>query len=40
MNWRERDVTIELLKLQSWTFFFALTCFLGIYSLRRLSLWA
>jgi hypothetical protein len=33
----ERDVTIELLKLHSWTFFFALTCILGIYSLHRLS---
>jgi MFS family permease len=34
----ERDVTVELLKLHSWTFFFALTCILGMYSLHRLSL--
>jgi MFS family permease len=33
----ERDVTVELLKLRSWTFFFALACVLGIYSLHRLS---
>jgi MFS family permease len=33
----ERDVTVELLKLRSWTFFFALSCVLGIYSLHRLS---
>lgn len=34
----ESNVTIELVKLHSWTFFFALTCILGIYSLHRLSL--
>jgi MFS family permease len=33
----ERDVTIELLKLHSWTFFFAMAGILGIYSLHRLS---
>jgi MFS family permease len=33
----ERDVTVELLKLRSWTFFFALACIFGIYSLHRLS---
>jgi hypothetical protein len=30
-------VTVELLKLRSWTFFFALACVLGVYSLHRLS---
>jgi MFS family permease len=33
----ERDVTVELLKLHSWTFFFALACVFGLYSLHRLS---
>jgi MFS family permease len=32
-----RNVTIDVVKLHSWTFFFALACVLGLYSLRRLS---
>jgi MFS family permease len=33
----DQDVTVELLKFHSWTFFFAIACGLGLYSLHRLS---
>jgi MFS family permease len=31
------DVTVQVLNFQSWTFYFAITCVLGLYSLHRLS---
>jgi MFS family permease len=33
----EKDVTVQVLNFQSWTFYFAITCILGLYSLHRLS---
>jgi MFS family permease len=33
----ERDVTVQVLNFQSWTFYFGITCVLGLYSLHRLS---
>ena len=32
-----KDVTVQVLNFQSWTFYFAITCVLGLYSLHRLS---
>lgn len=32
-----QDVTVQVLNFQSWTFFFAIACALGLYSLHRLS---
>jgi MFS family permease len=31
------DVTVQVLKFQSWTFFFGIACLIGLYSLHRLS---
>ncbi len=38
-NWTdgEKNVTVQVLNFQSWTFFFGITCVLGLYSLHRLS---
>jgi MFS family permease len=33
----EKDVTVQVLNFQSWTFYFGITCLLGLYSLHRLS---
>jgi MFS family permease len=33
----QKDVTVQVLNFHSWTFFFGLTCMLGLYSLHRLS---
>jgi hypothetical protein len=33
----EKDVTVQVLNCQSWTFYFAITSVLGLYSLHRLS---
>jgi MFS family permease len=33
----EKDVTVQVLNFQSWTFFFGIACVLGLYSLHRLS---
>jgi MFS family permease len=33
----EKDVTVQVLNFQSWTFYFGITCILGLYSLHRLS---
>jgi MFS family permease len=33
-----QKVTVQVLNLHSWTFFFAMACVLGLYSLHRLSL--
>jgi MFS family permease len=33
----EKDVTVQVLNFQSWTFYFGITCVLGLYSLHRLS---
>jgi hypothetical protein len=33
----EKDVTVQVLDFQSWTFFFGITCVLGLYALHRLS---
>lgn len=32
-----KNVTVQVLNFQSWTFYFGLTCVLGLYSLHRLS---
>ncbi len=32
-----KDVTVQVLNFQSWTFYFGITCVLGLYSLHRLS---
>jgi MFS family permease len=32
-----QDVTVQMLKLQAWTFLFGLACVLGLYSMHRLS---
>ncbi len=32
-----QNVTVQVLNFQSWTFFFAIACLLGLYSLHRLS---
>ena len=32
-----KDVTVQVLNFQSWTFYFGITCILGLYSLHRLS---
>ena len=32
-----QKLTVEVLNLHSWTFFFAMACVLGLYSLHRLS---
>ena len=32
-----QDVTVQVLNFHSWTFFFGITCILGLYSLYRLS---
>lgn len=32
-----KDVTVQVLNFQSWTFFFGIACVLGLYSLHRLS---
>jgi MFS family permease len=33
----EKDVTVQVLNFQSWTFYFGMTCVLGLYALHRLS---
>ncbi len=33
----EKGVTVQVLNFQSWTFYFGITCLLGLYSLHRLS---
>jgi MFS family permease len=33
-----RDVTLQVLNFHEWTFFFAIACLVGIYSIHRLSL--
>jgi MFS family permease len=33
----EKNVTVQVLNFQSWTFFFGIACVLGLYSLHRLS---
>ncbi|MGA7325516.1 MAG: hypothetical protein WBX25_13755, partial [Rhodomicrobium sp.] len=32
-----QDLTVQVLNFHSWTFFFGITCILGLYSLYRLS---
>jgi hypothetical protein len=32
-----QNVTMQVLNFQAWTFFFAIACVLGLYSLHRLS---
>jgi MFS family permease len=33
----EKGVTVQVMNFQSWTFYFGITCILGLYSLHRLS---
>ena len=33
----QQDLTVEVLKFQSWTFLFGIACVLGLYSMHRLS---
>jgi MFS family permease len=33
----QKDVTVQVMNFQSWTFYFGITCILGLYSLHRLS---
>jgi MFS family permease len=33
----DKDVTVQVMNFQSWTFYFGITCILGLYSLHRLS---
>ena len=39
LTWKggAKDVTVQVLNFQSWTFYFGITCVLGLYALHRLS---
>ena len=32
------EITVQVLSFHDWTFFFAITCFLGLYSMHRMSM--